>query len=290
MDIPLRIAGELIGIICFEKTGDKEREFTGDEQTFSLSISQVLASNIEARYRRSAQKKLDEALHELALLNAELESFSYSVSHDLKAPLRAVLGYCEILKEDYLDKLDAEGERVLDNIQQGAKRMHILIDDLLKFSKFGKKEINKFAVDMAACVNKVVEELNEANTHTATFAINMLLPAEGEESLLKQVWVNLISNAIKYSAKKQHPKIQIGSYEEGKSIVYFVKDNGAGFDMQYADRLFGVFQRLHRSSDFEGSGIGLATVRRIITRHQGAVWAEAKPEEGATFYFSLPKS
>ncbi len=289
MDIPLRIGGELIGIICFEKVGIAEREFNQNEQTFALSLSLVLASNFEARYRRAAQKKLDETLIELESLNTELESFSYSVSHDLKAPLRAVMGYTEILKDDYQRLLDDDGKIVLDKIQEAAARMNGLIDGLLKLSKLGKGELNKPSVDMDECARKACDEIKELKAHTASITQNRLLPAHGDVTLLRQVWTNLISNAIKYSSGKKFPKIEIGCYEEEKSNTYFVKDNGAGFDMKYVGRLFGVFQRLHSDKEFQGNGIGLSIVRRVVAKHGGRVWAEATPGEGATFYFSLPK-
>lgn len=294
MDIPLRMGGELIGIICFEKTGGLERHFDSTEQTFALSLSIVLASNLEARYRRAYQNKLEETLLELKTANAELDSFSYSVSHDLKSPLRALIGYSRILEEDYGEKLDEEGKKLLTRIHQNGHRMSLLIDGLLDFSKLGKKEIRKHSVDMMDCVNTLIHDFKKTVAPNTRFVVHELPPIEGDPSLLLQVWTNLISNALKYSSKKEAPEIEIGSYlpntPDQHHLVYFVKDNGAGFDMKHAHKLFGVFQRLHSNEDFEGTGIGLAITARIIDKHGGKIWAEGQPSNGATFYFSLPVS
>lgn len=218
----------------------------------------------------------------------ELEAFSYSISHDLRAPLRSVHGYSKILLEDYYNKLDKEGQHTLNVIMANAQRMGQLIDDLLNFSKLGKAAITRTTVDMSRMVNEVLQELQLGGIKIpAQLSINDLKPAYCDSTLIKQVWNNLVSNAIKYSSMKTDPAIEIGMQESGNSITYYVKDNGAGFDMQYYHKLFGVFQRLHKMEDFPGTGVGLAIVQRIITRHEGMVWAEAKVNEGATFYFSL---
>ncbi|HEY1039153.1 MAG TPA: response regulator [Bacteroidia bacterium] len=231
---------------------------------------------------------LEEKNKELQFINRELESFSYSVSHDLRAPLRAVNGYSRILKEEYASYLNEEGNKLLGNIQYNANRMNSLIDDLLAFSRMGRKELQKTDVDMDSIVHEIASELKEATHHKATVTISSILPAEADQSLIRQVWINLISNAIKYSEKKEHPVVEIGSEKTENGTMYFVKDNGAGFDMEYASKLFGVFQRLHDQDDFEGTGIGLAIVQRIINRHGGRIWADAKVNEGANFYFTLP--
>ena len=217
-------------------------------------------------------------------LNQEMESFSYSVSHDLRAPLRALLGYSEILFEDYNASLDEEGRELIGKIRKGGMRMERLIEDLLLFSKMGRKELAMTEVNMKQLVEKVLEDFPGA---TATINIGALPAVQGDPSLLQQVWLNLVGNAIKYSSAKPDPRIEIGGAADGSVITYSVKDNGAGFDMKYADKLFGVFQRLH-GREFEGTGIGLATAHRIIKKHGGRIWAEAKENEGATFFFSLP--
>jgi signal transduction histidine kinase len=237
---------------------------------------------------RTAQ--LEFANKELESVNKELESFSYSVSHDLRAPIRAINGYTRILVDDYEEKFDTEGKDVLRAIIHNSKIMGRLIDDLLAFSKLGRKQISVSEINVDDLVQLIREELIfDEGENIPHFTINPLPPVKGDQSLLKQVWINLISNAIKYSKNKAVTNIEIGAFEKGNGIVYYVKDKGAGFDMQYYDKLFGVFQRLHSQKEFEGTGIGLAIVQKIINRHNGTVWAESVVNEGTTFYFSLPK-
>lgn len=233
-------------------------------------------------------KDLEKKNEELKLINNELESFSYSVSHDLRTPLRALNGYSKMLEEDYQQLLDKEGKRLLGNIQSNAERMGMLVDDLLSFSKLGKKEVQKTNINMFDLVELVLKKIADSTPYRASVHINSVLPANADKSLLEQVWMNLISNAIKYSGKSQNPLVEIGSERSGNEICYYVKDNGAGFDMAYVDKLFRVFQRLHDESEFEGTGIGLAIVQRIIVKHGGKVRAESKVGKGATFYFTLP--
>jgi light-regulated signal transduction histidine kinase (bacteriophytochrome) len=221
-------------------------------------------------------------------VNKELESFSYSVSHDLRAPVRALVGFSKMLEESYNDTLDDEAKRMLGVIHKNAIKMGSLIDDLLEFSKMGRQEVRKSAINIADVVKGVISDINDTNHYPAKVLVNELLPAYADRALITQVWINLISNAFKYSAKKENPFIEIGSHRDAEYIVYYVKDNGAGFNMDYAEKLFGVFQRLHKATDFEGTGVGLAIVHRIINRHGGRVWAEAKVNEGATFFFTLP--
>jgi PAS domain S-box-containing protein len=229
------------------------------------------------------------AEQQLELANKELESFTYSVSHDLRSPIRSLIGYSKILAEDFNEKLGEDGTRILSIIHQSALRMNNLIDDLLKFSKLGKTEMQKSDIDTEKLVQSVLDEMGGSFQHKANVKVNRLPPIYADRPLLTQVWINLIGNALKYSAKKEDPEIEIGAYRENDEIIYFVKDNGAGFDMQYGDKLFGVFQRLHRAEEFEGTGVGLSIVKRIIAKHAGRVWAEGKVNEGATFYFSLPR-
>ncbi|MBI1769729.1 MAG: PAS domain S-box protein [Bacteroidetes bacterium] len=225
---------------------------------------------------------------QLESINKELESFSYSVSHDLRAPLRALSGHSVILLEDYGDKFDDEAKRLLESIQGSVHKMNNLIDNLLRLSKLGRQEIIKSEIDVSKLVVNVVNEIKGSIPHNANINLNPLPPICADHSLLTQVWINLISNAIKYSSKKENSQVEVGCDKMESEIVYYVKDNGAGFDMKYADKLFGVFQRLHKATEFEGTGVGLAIVQRIVTKHGGRVWAEGKVDGGATFYFSLP--
>lgn len=227
---------------------------------------------------------------DLVSINEELESFSYSISHDLRAPLRALNGYSKIMEEEYSSVLDHEGKRILGNIQYNAHKMGMLVDDLLAFSRLGRKEPRKITINMSELIEQVLRDISTTTGHQTTIRVAPLPPANADPALLSQVWVNLVSNAIKYSGKKEKPEVEIGCTESGDEIIYHVKDNGVGFNMKYIDKLFGVFQRLHDTSEFEGTGIGLAIVHRIIAKHKGRTWAEAKTNEGATFYFSLPKS
>jgi PAS domain S-box-containing protein len=227
------------------------------------------------------------AEEQLQIVNKELEAFSYSVSHDLRAPLRAVNGYAEMLNEDYGTHLDDEGKRLTENINYYAKKMGTLIDDLLAFSRLGRKEIQVSEIDMNEMVEGVLIEMNKSVTHNAKIKIGKLHKVNADYGLLHQVVFNLISNAIKYSSKKEHPVIEISSNEKNGKIVFSIKDNGVGFNMKYADKLFGVFQRLHSQEEFEGTGVGLAIVQRVIAKHGGKVWAEGSVNEGATFNFSL---
>ncbi|HWB23902.1 MAG TPA: PAS domain S-box protein [Chitinophagaceae bacterium] len=239
----------------------------------------LLNEQLEERVKQRT-KLLEEA-------NKELESFSYSVSHDLRAPLRAIIGYSKIVQEDYSAMLDDEGNRLFNEIVTNAKMMGQLIDDLLMFSRLGRKALNIAEIDMQQLVQNCVQELMPERGKYM-FDIKDLPPCPGDISMVKQVWLNLIGNAVKYSSKTAHPVITIGGKAEARVVTYFVKDNGVGFDMKYAHKLFGVFQRLHRNDEFEGTGVGLALVKRIISKHLGNIWAESEQGRGATFYFSLP--
>jgi light-regulated signal transduction histidine kinase (bacteriophytochrome) len=200
--------------------------------------------------------------------------------------MRAVDGYARMLEEDYNDRLDAEGRRLLGVVREASTRMGRLIDDLLAFSRLGRQELTTRRVDMAALVAEVIAEAK--GDAKAALEVGALPFAQADRAMMKQVWLNLVGNALKYSGKRDAPVVQIGAKAAGGELVYWVRDNGAGFDMRYAQKLFGVFQRLHRADEFPGTGVGLATVQRVIVRHGGRVWAEGKPGEGACFYFSLP--
>lgn len=227
---------------------------------------------------------------QLEVTNKELESFSYSVSHDLRAPLRIIDGSSSFLMEDYADKLDEEANSLLGRIRKNVHKMNKLIDDLLGFAKLGKREVEKAEIDMTQLVHDAIREIEHSSNTKPKIELTSLIPGLADHSLMLQVWINLISNAVKYSSKSEDPKVKVGCTKQDHEIVYYVKDNGAGFDMKFADKLFGVFQRLHKASDFDGTGLGLAIVQRIVAKHGGRVWGEGKVGEGATFYFSLPDS
>lgn len=234
----------------------------------------------------TARKVTEDALLQL---NAELESFTYSVSHDLRAPLRVINGYADILLEDYQGRIDEDADRHLQVIKTNAVRMGQLIDDLLKLSRIGRQEISVHQTDMHELVSNIIAEQVQVNGNGAAIRLAALDCANCDSSLLRQVWINLISNAVKYSSKQVSPEVIISSVKKDGMIIYRVADNGVGFDMKYADKLFGVFQRLHSIKEFEGTGIGLALTKRIIHKHGGKIWADAKVGEGATFSFSLPE-
>lgn len=236
------------------------------------------------------EERVAKRTEELEQANKELESFSYSVSHDLRAPLRSIQGYVNMLQDEYGKQLDEEGNRLMDIILKNGQRMGRLIDDLLAFSKLGRAELKRSMISMHDLVREVVDDCLKGEDHRKIDVhIKPLPDARADSATMKQVWVNLISNAFKYSKHNAHTNIDIGFSENEKEITYFVKDNGAGFDMKYYDKLFGVFQRLHSMKEFEGTGVGLAIVQRIIARHGGKIRAEAKVNEGATFYFTLDK-
>lgn len=253
---------------------------------------QYVAIRADITQRKQAEEEImilnEELEKRVRERTEEMESFSYSVSHDLRAPLRAINGYANILEEDYNDRLDEEGKRLLKEVQQNARKMGVLIDDLLAFSRLGRKEIERSAIDMNRLAKQAIKETELASRHHASIKLWPLLPAKGDPALLQNVLNNLVSNAIKYSGKNEKPFIEIRSKRGNGELIYSVKDNGVGFDMQYEGKLFGVFQRLHSADEFPGTGVGLAMAKRIISKHKGRIWAQGKLNEGATFYFSLP--
>jgi len=236
------------------------------------------------------EQKVIERTAQLEVANKELESFSYSVSHDLRAPLRAITGFSSMLLEDYADKVDDEGKRLLNVVKDNTLNMSALIDDLLTLSRIGRKEIEHSKIDMDKLAQTIFNEIKVAiSKNESQFDIKPLPSAYGDESLIRQVFFNLLSNSIKFTSLRDKTIIEVGGWSEEKENVYYVKDNGVGFDNQYADKLFGAFQRLHSDKEFEGTGVGLSIVQRIIHRHGGRIWAEGKVNEGATFYFTLPR-
>ena len=236
------------------------------------------------------EEQVRERTAQLEDANKELESFSYSVSHDLRAPLRAIDGYVRILVEDFGAHLDDEGKRVCSVISESAREMGTLVDDLLAMSRIGRSAVQPSPVDMTAMVRSIFFELTDSKSRERiTFHVSPLPVASADQTLIRQVWSNLLSNAVKFSSKRNRAVVEVDGSEQDREVVYCVRDNGAGFDMQYVDKVFGVFQRLHRAKDFEGTGVGLAIVQRIIQRHGGRVWAEGEPDKGASVYFSLNK-
>lgn len=257
--------------------------------SFALLLLVFYLLNHEISERKRAEESARHSAESLQVANKELEAFSYSTSHDLRAPLRHVIGFAELLQKNEASKLDDNGRRYLETIVEAAKRMGNLIDHLLTFSRLGRSELQMRLVDLDRLVRDTLDEYQQdTSNRKVKWKIETLGTVMGDGSLLHLVFSNLISNAIKFTRNCPQPIIEIGARHDKNELLVFVRDNGAGFDMKYADKLFGVFQRLHRAEDFEGTGIGLANVRRIIHRHGGRTWAEGALDCGATFYFSFP--
>jgi PAS domain S-box-containing protein len=268
---------------------------TDGKAHFLLAIgTDITELKLSEQAIRALNAELVAKAAQLESTNKELESFSYSVSHDLRAPLRAIDGFAEIMEEDYRDRLDQECKRYLNIIRHNSKRMGELIDDLLAFSRLSRQPVTHSEVDVDSLVREVIDELvSPANPRNDNLApqieVDPLPAARGDRTLLRQVWTNLISNAIKYTGKTPKPHIKISGSQSNGENRYSVRDNGVGFSMEYVEKLFGVFQRLHRADEFSGTGVGLAIVHRIVSRHGGKVWAEGKTNQGAVFSFSLPQ-
>jgi two-component system sensor histidine kinase/response regulator len=260
---------------------------------FKLSaVLPVLARACTVRRLRLENAALERAVRartvELEEANRELEAFSYSVSHDLRAPLRAIDGFSEILIEDHAPEMSEEARHLLQVIRRNAQRMAQLIADLLRFSKTGRQPLSQQTVDLPVVVQEVVEEIRkEEKDRDIEIRLGDIEKCVGDPALLRQVYTNLLSNAFKYTRRRSKAVIEIGCRKENGETVYYVTDNGAGFDMRHAEKLFGVFQRMHDSEDFEGTGVGLSIVQRIVQRHGGRIWAEAEEDKGAAFYFTL---
>ncbi len=274
----------------------------GSAVSFSLLVAVFYLLNREIAQRRQAQERIDllnaelerrlrelaSANRELEATNKELEAFTYSVSHDLRAPLRHVDGFSRILMDEFGPRLDPDARRYLDRIRHGVRNMGRLVDDLLQLARVSRQEPNRRTTGLNSLLREAVDDLRlETEGREIEWRLGPLPFADCDPALMKQVFANLLSNAVKYTRPRPRAVIEVGSLEQNGQSVVFVRDNGVGFSMKYADKLFGVFQRLHRPEDFEGTGVGLATVQRIVHMHGGRVWAEAELDKGASFYFTL---
>ena len=294
--LPIVAGGHFYGILRFSSKAAQRRLTRGQVKALDI-LASTAATAFEAasllgqlrNLNQELEQRVDDRTRELQAANADLEAFSYSVSHDLRAPLRRVDGFCQMFIDEFGAGLAPEGRRMLENARAGATHMGELIDALLRFARYSRQPLQTRPVQTEALVRRVLGNFDEQlKERSVELQIGSLPDCIADGALLEQVFTNFISNAIKFTAGRPCTRIEIGSREEPGELVYFVKDNGVGFDMRYADRLFGVFQRLHAQNEFEGTGIGLSIVHRIVRRHGGNTWAESRPQEGATFYFSLP--
>jgi len=258
-----------------------------------MALTVELEQRVEERTAelQAAQQELQRKNARLEAANKELEAFSSSVSHDLRAPLRHLNGYARALREDCQSTLDQQGRDYLENITKAAEQMGALIDDLLSFARTSQQSLTRQELDFNRIVNGIIDDLKpDQQKRQIDWVVGPLPSVWGDAGLLRQVWVNLITNALKYTRHRERARIEIGCQDDSDGqFVFFIKDNGAGFDMSLSQKLFGLFQRLHSREEFEGTGLGLANVRRIVERHSGRTWAEGRVNEGATFFFSLPK-
>ena len=272
------------------KKAQHELELHVMERTAELARVNV-SLNDEIAERKRVEEEITKYASQLEASNKELEAFTYSASHDLRAPLRAIDSFSKIVLEDYSDKLDTEGKRQLNIIRNNTEKMSQLIDDLLKFSRLGKHEIRLSEIDIQKLAEEVFKELKAATPERKLQLKMKKLPnSRGDKSMIREVYVNLLDNAIKFTRPRETAVIEVGGRVEDNKCIYYVKDNGVGFNMKHVDKLFGVFQRLHSTEEFEGTGVGLAIIQRIIHRHGGRVWAESEVNEGTTLYFTLPSA
>jgi signal transduction histidine kinase len=294
--LPIVSDGQFYGVLRFVSRAPQRRITAGQIKSLdilaSTAASALATASLVNQLRglnQDLERRVVERTRDLAASNADLEAFSYSVSHDLRAPLRAVEGFCEIFIRNYGQDLTPDGRGVLDKVMAGARRMHRLIDDLLHLARFSRQPLQTQTVQLADIVRRVAQTLEQQmQGRDVELSVGELPPCQGDPALLEHVITNLLSNALKFTAGRSPARIAVGTLRFGPEQAYYVRDNGVGFDMKYAERLFGVFQRLHTQEQFPGTGIGLSIVQRIIKRHGGRAWAEAKLGEGATIYFTLP--
>jgi len=293
---PIVRLAETARIILSEKNYSVRAPVNGERNEIAVLIASFNEMLAQIQERDAAlgeaharlEQQVQERTAQLNAANAELESFSYSVSHDLRAPLRHIGAFSQLLSEEYGSKLEPEAQRYLERIEHGVKNMGRLVDDLLKLAQIGRRDLVRATTDLNALLKDVLADLQpECAGRQIDWRIGDLSPAECDSGLVKQVFTNLLSNAVKYTRRREIAIIEVGQLEQEGATVIFVRDNGAGFDERYADKLFGVFQRLHRAEDFEGTGVGLSTVQRIIKKHSGEIWAKSEVDKGATFYFVL---
>ncbi len=298
---PISIRGSVVGKI---EIGYLEQRLEQDEGPFLKEERRLLDAIAERVGHITARRQAEEELRryhihlehmvnqrttQFEAVSMELEGFAYSISHDLRVPMRAIDGFSRMLLKRYENQLDEEGRRYLTLVRDNVQKMDLQFGSILALSRMGRQKMTLAEIDTGTLVREVFEELKpELAGRELALEIKALPPCRGDLAMLRQVWANLLGNAIKFTRPRTDAAVEVGGKTEGTEQIYYVRDNGAGFDMQYADKLFGIFQRLHGADEFEGSGVGLAIVRRIITRHGGRVWAEGKVNEGATFYFSLP--
>ncbi|HSF19676.1 MAG TPA: GAF domain-containing protein [Vicinamibacteria bacterium] len=287
INVPLVARGELIGTL---NVGSERVDAFGSEEIDAVrEVADSLAiATQQARLNDQVQRHTAELEKRIAERTAELEAFSYSVAHDLRAPLRTIVGFSRVLLDEHGGELDPEGMRVLHIISDSARNMGHLIDDLLALSRLGRQEMSLMEIDMGELARSVFDEVTSPHPdRNVEWRLDALPSARGDRGMIRQVFANLLSNALKFTAPREMARIEVGHKSEGGENAYYVKDNGVGFDMRFAERMFGVFQRLHRAEEFEGTGVGLAIVQSIIRRHGGRVWVEGKPNEGATIGFTL---